>query len=97
LPVSLILIQALLRLLQVMQLFLIIRAVMSWIPLFSGATPGVFSKVIVSITEPLLYPARVFLSKSNFAEQIPIDLSFLVTYFALQILRRIIMSFLVVM
>jgi len=83
--------QAILYLIHLMQLLLVIRAILSWVPLFTGAYPGALNQVLATLTEPILSPVRNLLNRhSYFAQTLPIDLSFIIAYVILQVIASII-------
>lgn len=65
------------------QMVLFVRAIASWFPDVARSSFGQF---IFGITEPILMPVRSFMNK-HLNIGLPIDLSFLVVYFGLDILR----------
>lgn len=72
-----------LALVRIEMLLLLVRAVMSWF--VRDVSP--LYELIVSLTEPVIYPIRLisdrFLSKSA----LPIDISFIVTYLILYVIE----------
>lgn len=72
-----------LALIRVEMLLMLVRAVMSWFVRDGSA----LYELIVSLTEPVIYPIRLicdrFLSKSA----LPIDISFIVTYLILYVIE----------
>ena len=69
----------------VLEILMFIRAIMSWFIDHSNKFYG----FLISITEPVISPVRKLLSKTSFARGTPIDLSFLVTYLLLEIVRMV--------
>ena len=72
-------------LIRVYQTILFIRAIMSWFPDVARSSAGQF---IYSITEPVLSPVRDFMRR-KIDLGLPIDLSFLVVYFGLDIIATL--------
>lgn len=62
-------------LLYVFDLFLLVRAVCSWVPSFRESAVYNLS---YTVTEPILRPIRDMLHRFEWARRCPIDLSFLV-------------------
>jgi YggT family protein len=74
-------------LLQVFLLVLAARAVLSWFPIRSGGVAASINSVAFNITEPVLRPVRGVVPRTGM-----FDLSFLVVFFGVIILERIIAS-----
>lgn len=71
------------RILRTYQMVLFVRAIMSWFPDVARSNFGQF---MYQITEPVLAPVREFIrSKFSFGG-LPIDISFLVVYFGIDII-----------
>ncbi len=66
------------------QLVLCVSAIMSWFPIFDE--DNVFVRLLDRICEPLLFPARLLVDKSNFLSSLPVDVSYIVTYIALSLI-----------
>ena len=62
-------------LLYVFDLFLLVRAVCSWVPSFRQS---MVYNLSYTVTEPILRPIRDMLFRFDWARRCPIDLSFLV-------------------
>lgn len=62
-------------LLYVFDLFLLARAICSWIP--SSRDSGIY-RISYTVTEPILRPIRDMLFRFDWARRCPIDLSFIV-------------------
>jgi YggT family protein len=71
------------RLVEVYILVLLARAVMSWIPLPRGSGWASVARVLGELTEPVLTPLRRLIPPAG-----PIDVSFLVLFFALTIVHN---------
>lgn len=67
--------------LSVFQLAMLIRAIMSWFPGDSNK----FEVFLYAITEPLILPVRKLFERLNWFQELPIDVSFFVTYLLLSI------------
>ncbi len=65
-------------------MLMFIRAIFSWFPTES---PGKLQRVIHHMTEPCIAPVRKFLWKMGWFQGLPIDMSFMVTYLLLMVLR----------
>ena len=75
-------------LLNFMQTMLVIRAILSWLPL--DYDHGV-NRFLRAVTEPFLYPFRLLLEKSGIYRRfnLPIDLTFLVAFFVIWLIMPI--------
>lgn len=62
--------------LSVVQLAMLVRAVLSWIPMQETK----IHDLLYSLTEPFIAPVRLLFYKLNWFQNLPIDLSFLVSY-----------------
>jgi uncharacterized protein YggT (Ycf19 family) len=67
--------------LSVFQLAMLIRAIMSWFPGDSNK----FEIFLYAITEPLILPVRKLFERLNWFQELPIDVSFFVTYLLLSV------------
>ena len=65
-------------------ILMFIRAIFSWFPTES---PGKLQLVIHHMTEPFIVPVRKFLWRMGWFQGMPIDMSFMVTYLILMVLR----------
>lgn len=65
-------------------MLMFIRAIFSWFPTES---PGKLQRVIHYMTEPAIAPVRKFLWRMGWFQGLPIDMSFMVTYLLLMVLR----------
>ena len=70
-------------LLSLLQLAMLVRALMSWIPSLRGSA---LDNLLYQITEPIVMPYRQLLWKIPGLQGIPLDLSFLAAYITLNIL-----------
>ena len=70
-------------LISALQLFLFVRMIISWImPLESNALVN----FVFFVTEPVLKPVRLIIDKIPALRDLPIDLSFLITYLLLSVI-----------
>jgi len=70
----------------IMQYALLFRAILSWIPQLQGSGLSTF---LYQITEPVVYPFRKLLRKVRALDRIPLDLSVLLAFLALSLLRSL--------
>lgn len=75
-------------LIDVIQLAMLVRAVLSWFQPDSDAINKV-AAFVISITEPLIYPIRILFEKLGLFKSIPIDLPFLFTWLILTFISLI--------
>ncbi len=71
------------------ELALFIRAVLSWIPSLDRSR---FGDIVYAITEPILAPIRALLDRFSWAQNSPIDLSFLAAVILLMLLQSMLSS-----
>lgn len=69
-------------LLSAIQLAMMVRAILSWFPI----EPNKLTHFLDVVTEPVIYPIRKLFEKMNWFQNIPIDMSFMVTFMILSIL-----------
>ena len=70
-------------LISALKLFLFVRMIISWItPLESNALVS----FVFFVTEPVLKPVRLIIDKIPALRDLPIDLSFLITYLLLSVI-----------
>jgi YggT family protein len=77
----------LLVLLQIYLFVLLARALLSWFPIRSGTALATVRGGLVTVTEPVLGPVRRVIPRAGM-----FDLSFLVVFFGITILRQLIAS-----
>lgn len=87
------LIVALDKLLWVIEIALVIRAVLSWIPSIPRNNPIIV--LLVQMTEPLLRPIRELIARSSFGRNSMIDISPLILYLLIEVARRVLISILI--
>lgn len=73
------------NLLTIYMVILAARAVLSWFPMSPGSALAPIARILVDATEPVLAPLRRLIPQAGV-----IDLSFLVAFFGLSIIRNII-------
>lgn len=73
------------NLLTIYMVILAARAVLSWFPMSEGSALAPIARILVDVTEPVLAPLRRLIPQAGV-----IDLSFLVAFFGLSIIRNII-------
>ncbi len=69
-------------LLTAVQLAMLVRAILSWFPMDDNK----FTDFLFGITEPFIYPVRLLFEKLNWFQNLPIDISFMVTYLLLSVI-----------
>ncbi len=67
-----------------LQILMMLRAVMSWLPIDEDSNVGNF---IYAMTEPVVMPIRAILSHFEALDGLPIDMSFLTAYVLLSLVR----------
>ena len=72
-------------LLSAIQLAMLIRAILSWFPMDSNK----FLDFLYGITEPFIVPIRLLFQKMNWFQNLPIDISFMVSYLLLSVLSML--------
>ncbi|MBE6689034.1 MAG: YggT family protein [Ruminococcaceae bacterium] len=80
------LVRTLRLLLDAVQFLMMLRAVLSWIPTMGDNAVVNF---IYSVTEPIITPVRSFMERFNIMQGLPIDTSFMVTFFIIIIIRSL--------
>lgn len=73
-------------LIDIISLLLFLRAILSW---FMGLGGNRFYEILCNVTDPFLYPFRALFDRIGIGQNCPIDLSFLATVIALQILGNL--------
>ena len=77
------------RLLELYVIVLIARAIMSWFPIAQGGIADRIQGFLFALTEPVLRPIRGMLPPVRMGG-VGLDLSFMVVFFGIIILQRII-------
>lgn len=72
------------------QILMLIRAVLSW---FTSVPGNKFFDIVYYITDFLIRPVRYFMNKYNLIPRIPIDISFLIAFVLLELVRRVLYIF----
>lgn len=73
-------------LLSAMQLLMMLRAIISWLPVDEDSNLVTF---LYTMTEPLIIPVRALLSRFDGLDELPIDISFLVAFMLLSIIQLV--------
>ncbi len=73
-------------LISAMQLLMMLRAVISWLPVDEDSNLVTF---LYTMTEPLIMPVRALLSRFEALEDMPIDISFLIAFMLLSLVQLI--------
>ena len=84
-PYALFLIVAVVRVaLSVLNLTLLARAILSWIPVVPEN--GFLATLLYAVSEPFIYPFRLLFHKMGWFEDMPLDMPFLFTVIALSLI-----------
>ena len=67
-----------------LQVLMIARAMLSWLPV-DDEMP--FVNFVYTVTEPVIIPFRLVLERSEFVSSIPIDIPFFVAFFAIGLIQ----------
>jgi uncharacterized protein YggT (Ycf19 family) len=67
-------------------LFMFVRAILSWFP----GQGGTFENFIYACTEPLLFPVRKLFDLFDIRPNLPLDLSFTVTFLLLVVIDTVV-------
>ena len=82
--IILLLVMAVIRcLLNALQICMLVRAILSWIPGFDGGALGDF---VYTVTEPLISVVRIVVLKIRPLRDMPFDMSFFFAYLIISIL-----------
>ena len=73
-------------LISALQLLMMLRAVISWLPVDEDSNLVTF---LYTMTEPLIMPVRALLSRFEALEDMPIDISFLIAFMLLSLIQII--------
>lgn len=71
-------------LLSAIQLLMLVRAIMSWLPMDEDST---LVRFITMATEPVIMPVRYLLDRFGLFEGMPIDMSFFITFMLISVIR----------
>ena len=69
-----------------LQILMLVRAVMSW---FMPDEDNRLYLFVVSVTEPVIFPVRALLERIPAIAELPLDLSFMVTYLLLSLIQSL--------
>ena len=78
--------QAVIAFIGIMQLLMMVRAILSWLPTDDD---NAFTAFVFNVTEIVIYPVRCILERSETIASMPIDLSFFVTFLLLSVLETL--------
>jgi len=67
------------------QIAMMLRAILSWFPMDSNK----FVDFLYAITEPFIVPIRLLFEKLGWFQNLPIDVSFMVSYLLLSVLSLV--------
>lgn len=73
-----------LALLGAIELLMFLRAICGFIPSLASSS---FAAVAVGLTEPLIFPVRLVVEKSETLRNMPIDMSFFITFFIITLIE----------
>lgn len=73
-------------LLTLIELAMFVRAILSWV---APDSDGPVSTFCEAVTEPLIQPVRSLLDRFAFVQNLPFDISFLVTYILLSVVQSL--------
>ncbi|MCR5262249.1 MAG: YggT family protein [Clostridiales bacterium] len=79
-------------LLWAMEILMFLRALSSWI-IADDDSP--FVEFLYSVTEPMIFPVRKLLDGFGALKDLPIDLSFIVTFILLSVVRMLLAAFMI--
>ena len=68
-----------------LEIAMFIRAIISWFPIDENK----FTDFLYSVTEPVIMPIRLLFEKLGWFQNLPIDISFFVTFILLSLLSNI--------
>lgn len=88
---TVIFVQAFLYLINIIEILVFIRLILSWLPMFLNTK---FGSVLVILTEPFLSPARRLFFKIRAFRDLPVDFSPLLVILVLEGIRNIILAYL---
>ena len=71
----------------VLELAMLIRAILSWLPIREDNPIVLF---VTMLTEPIVAPIRALFERMNWFQNIPIDISFFVAYLLLSAVSTVI-------
>lgn len=65
---------------------MLVRAIMSWFP---DIAEGAFGSFIWALTEPFIVPVRALFNRFGWFQNMPVDISFMVSYFLLVLISAV--------
>lgn len=71
----------------ILNIAMLARAILSWIP---DAEDWAVSRFVAVLTEPLVIPVRALFNKMGWFQDMPVDISFFVTYILLSVVTAIV-------
>lgn len=71
-------------LIDVICVLMLIRAIFSWFP---TETEGKLQRIVFHMTEPVIVPVRKILWRMGWFQNLPIDMSFMITYLLLSLVQ----------
>ena len=72
------------------QLLMMFRAVLSWLPVDEDSD---ISNFLFAMTEPVIYPVRMLLDRFEGLDELPIDLSFIISFMLLSLVQMLLPTF----
>ena len=66
---------------------MLLRAILSWFDTGRGGFISALTGILTMVTEPIILPVRFLLSRIPAASNLPIDLSFFITFILLSLLQ----------
>ncbi|MCX7614770.1 MAG: YggT family protein [Clostridiales bacterium] len=78
-----------LKLFQLLEILLFVRAILSWIPNFSQ---GKVASFVYFTTEPILVPIRSMLMRVNALRNLPVDFSIVAAYLLIEMIRQLLIA-----
>ena len=72
--------------LDVLLIAMFIRALTSWI---DPMREGVLSRLLLMLTEPVVFPVRVLCDRMHWFEGVPIDMPFMITVLLLSLIQTL--------
>ncbi len=70
-----------------LEICMLIRAVLSWLPIKDD---NVFLLFVMMVTEPIVAPVRALFEKMGWFQNIPIDVSFFAAYLLLTVVSAVV-------
>ena len=73
--------QTVMGFLMFLQIAMLVRAILSWFPIENRIVD-----IVYAVTEPFIYPFRRLFEKLNWFQGFPLDMAFMASYIAINIL-----------